>query len=147
MNVVDPQGYRSGIGELDVGTRAACNLWSFQCPLFTRYYNVCGLEPHSCDTIFLALSTGGAEFRPAKRGCQLRQPHNLWVRLDRRITIGIATQLRSVRSLAFFSMSKGDLPDRYPFSPPLLYNLAIKYRRPRGSAPARDCVKTRSDFR
>jgi len=26
--------------------------------------------------------TGGAEFRPAKRGCQLRQPHNLCVVLD-----------------------------------------------------------------
>ena len=35
-------------------------------------------------------------------------------------------------SLAFFSMSKGDLPDGYPFSPPLLYNLAIKSHRPRG---------------
>jgi hypothetical protein len=28
---------------------------------------------------FMALSTGGAEFRLTKRGCQLRQPHNLCV--------------------------------------------------------------------
>lgn len=28
--------------------------------------------------IFIELSTGGAEFRPIKRGCQLRQPHNLF---------------------------------------------------------------------
>jgi hypothetical protein len=102
---------------------------------------------HRCDVTLMALSTGGAEFRLAQWGCQLRQPHNLCVMLDRRITFGIATQLRSVMSLVFFSMSKGDLPDRYLFSPPLLYNLAIKSRRPRGSAPARDCVEIRSDFR
>jgi hypothetical protein len=36
---------------------------------FHTLHMVEALTAHRCDMSFMALSTGGAEFRPAKRGC------------------------------------------------------------------------------
>ena len=82
---------------------------------------------HSCDVTFMATSIGGAEFRPAKSGCQLRQPHNTCVMLDRWIFFGCVTQTRVIMFQAYFSMSMSGLPLLHPFNRGRL-PLVVEYR-------------------
>jgi len=46
---------------------------------FHTFHTVEDLVAHICDMYFIVLTTGGAESRQTWRGCQLRQPHNLWI--------------------------------------------------------------------
>jgi len=58
----------------------------------------------------MAPSTGEADLSLTKRGCQLRQPHDQCVMLDRWVFFGAATQTKAIISLAYFSTSIGGLP-------------------------------------
>ena len=111
-----PCEYRSGIWEWGAGTHATCTLCSFLHLLFIRFSKAKRLGPHSRDVTFIAISTGGSDFRPAKRGCQFRQPLFFWAMLDRWVFFGGATQSRAIKSQAHFSPSMGGLPLLHPFN-------------------------------
>jgi hypothetical protein len=64
------------VGHRGAGCRYPCHLHLLVIPTPFIHQLLQSVEIRTAqrDVTFVALSTGGAEFRTAKRGCQLRQP-------------------------------------------------------------------------